>query len=144
MVVLIKLRKIRHMHFSQSMLIAAWTNFHVHLRDIPQQTFQRCFNDIFRLTRSQPQVTPNQRWKNVVLVNVTIYNVKQRRISVVYFKVDINNAGQHQNHVVIFNVDFHSFRQRQNNVVNMIICKNAKSKHRVKSKTRRTYFLDFK
>ena len=64
----------------------------------------------------------NQRWNNVVYVNVEIYNVQQRWIN-----------------VIIFNVDFHNVGQRQNNVANMTIWK--KIEPRVKNKI---MFLSFK
>ena len=63
----------------------------------------------------------NQRWSNVVYVNVRIYNVEHRRINVVYFKVR-----QRRNNVVIFNVDLHNVEPRRNNVVNMTIKKMKK------------------
>ena len=68
-------------------------------------------------------ITSNQRWSNVVYVNVKIYNVQQRWNNVVYFNVELNNVGQRQNNVVVFNVDFHSVGQRRNNVANMTISK---------------------
>ena len=52
--------------------------------------------------------TSNQRWNNVVYVNVETYNVEQRRIN-----VDDNNVRQRRNNVVIFNIDFHNVDQRR-------------------------------
>ena len=72
------------------------------------------------------QATSNQRWNNVVFVNVEIYNVEQRRINVVYFNVDINNFRQRRNKVVVFNLEFHSVDHCRNNVVNTTICKKMK------------------
>ena len=69
----------------------------------------------------------NQRWNNVVYVNVEIYNVEQRQINIIYFKVDINNVRQCPNNAVIFNVEFQNVDQRQNNViVNVTIFRNLK------------------
>ena len=65
---------------------------------------------------SRRRTTSNQRWNNVVYVNVGIYNVERRQINVVYFKVDLNNFRHWQNNIVIFNADFQ-------NVVNMTIKK---------------------
>ena len=56
---------------------------------------------------SRRRTTSNQRWNNVVYVNVEIYNVEQR-----------------WNNIVIFNVDFHNVGQRRNSVANMAIWKN--------------------
>ena len=58
---------------------------------------------------SRRRTTLNQRWYNVVYVNVEIYNVEQR-----------------WNNIVIFNVDFHNVGQRRNNVANMTISKKIK------------------
>ena len=82
---------------------------------------------------SRRRTTSNQRWNNVVYVNVEIYNVQQRRINVVYFNVDLNNVRQRRNNVVIFNVDFHNVGERRNNVASMTIWRK-KTKLRVKSK----------
>ena len=56
---------------------------------------------------SRRRTTSNQRWNNVVYVNVEIYNVEQR-----------------WNNIVIFNVNFHNVGQRRNSVANMAIWKN--------------------
>ena len=42
----------------------------------------------------------NQRWNNVVYVNVEIHNVQPRWSNVVYFNVELNNVGQRRNNVV--------------------------------------------
>ena len=68
----------------------------------------------------------NQRWNNVVYLNVEIYSAQQRWNKVVYFSVELNNVRQRRNNFVIFNVDFHNFGQRRNTVSNMIIWKNIK------------------
>ena len=52
------------------------------------------------------RTTSNQRWNNVLYVNVEISKVQQRWNPIVYFNVELNNA-----------------RQRRNNVANMIISK---------------------
>ena len=88
---------------------------------------------------SQRHTTSNQRWNNVVYVNVEIYNVEQRWNTVVFFNVELNNVRQRRNNVAIFNVDFHNVGQRQNNVANMTIWK--KYKPRFKNKIT---FLNFK
>ena len=76
---------------------------------------------------SRGRTLPNQRWNNVLYVNVQIYNVEQRRINVVYFNFDISNVRQRRNNVVIiFNVEFHNVDQRRNIVVNMTIFKKLK------------------
>ena len=96
------------------------------MEDSTQQTFQRRFNVAFRLIwrmTSRRRTTSNQRWNNVVYVNVEIYNVQQRWNNVVYFNVELNNVRQRRNNVVIFNVDFHNVGQRRNNVGNMTIWK---------------------
>ena len=72
---------------------------------------------------SRRRTTSNQRWNNVVYVNVEIYNVEQRWNNVVFFNVELNNVRQRRNNVVIFNVDFHNVGQRRNNVANMTIWK---------------------
>ena len=66
---------------------------------------------------SRRRTTSNQRWNNVVYVNVEIYNVEQRWNNAVFFNVELNNVRQRRNYVVIFNADFHNVGQRQNNVV---------------------------
>ena len=63
--------------------------------------FQRCL--LFDMT-SRCGTTSNQRWNNVVYLNVRIYNVEQRLINVAYFSVDVNDVRQRQNNVVLFNV----------------------------------------
>ena len=68
----------------------------------------------------------NQRWNNVVYVNVEICNVEQLQIKVVNFIADANNVRQRRNNAVIFNVEFHNVDQRQNTVVNIIIIKELK------------------
>ena len=57
---------------------------------------------------SRRRTTSNQRWNNVVYVNVEIYNVQQRWNNVVYFNVELKNVRQRRNNVVIFNVNFHA------------------------------------
>ena len=54
---------------------------------------------------SRRGTTSNQRWNNVVYLNVGIYNVEQRRINVVlcpfvFFNVEFYNVGQHGNNSV--------------------------------------------
>ena len=94
------------------------------LQSLTQQKFQRRFNVAFRLIwRRGTSHTSNQRWNNVMYVNVEIYNVQQRWNNGVYFNVELNNVRQRRNNGVIFNVDFHNFGQRWNNVVNMTIWK---------------------
>ena len=66
---------------------------------------------------SRRRTTSNQRWNNVVYVNVEIYKVEQRRINVTYFHVDINNIRQYRNNIAIFHFEFYNLDQRQNNVV---------------------------
>ena len=88
---------------------------------------------------SRRRTTSNQRWNNVVYVNVKIYNVEQRWNNVLFFNVKINNLRQRRNNVVIFNVDFHNVGQRQNNVANMTIW--IKIKPQFKNKI---IFLSFK
>ena len=68
----------------------------------------------------------DQRWNNVLLVKVEIYNVEQRHINVLFFNVDLNNFRQRQNNVVISNIGFQNVDQRRNNVVNMTIFKKLK------------------
>ena len=69
----------------------------------------------------QRHATSNQRWKNIVYVNVEIHNIEQRWNKVVFFNVEFNNVEwQRRNNVVIFNVDFHNF-------TNMFIWKNKLS-----------------
>ena len=74
---------------------------------------QRCF---WVDMTSRRRTTSNQRWNNVVYVDVEIYNV-------VFFNVELNNVRQRRNNVVIFNVDFHSVGQRRKDVANMAIWK---------------------
>ena len=81
---------------------------------------QRCFWVDMTLRR---RTTSNQRWNNVVYVNVEIHNVEQRWNNVVFFNVELNNVRQRRNNVVIVNVDCHNVGQRQNNVANMTIWK---------------------
>ena len=72
---------------------------------------------------SRRHKTSNQRWNNVVYVNIEIYNVEQSRINVGNFKSDLSNIRQRRNNVVNFNVDFHNTEQSWSNVVNMAIWK---------------------
>ena len=72
------------------------------------------------------RTTSNQRWNNIVYVNVEIYNFQQQWNNVVYFNAELNNVRQRQNNVVIFNVDFYNVGQRWNNVANMTIWKKIK------------------
>ena len=81
---------------------------------------------------SRRHTTSNQRWNNVVYVNVEIYNVQQRWNNVVYFNVELNNVRQRRNNVVIFNVDFHNVGQRRNNVANTTIWKKLKPRFKNK------------
>ena len=87
--------------------------------DVSQQTFQRCFNVVFRLIWPRDVA---QRQTNVegtlCTSNVGIYNIEQRRINVVYFNVDMNNVRERGNNV----------GQHRNNVVNMNTCKKDKNK----------------
>ena len=62
---------------------------------------------------SRRRTISNQRWNNVVYVNI-----QQCQINVVFFNVDVRNVRQRRNNVVIFNVEFHNVDQRRNNVVN--------------------------
>ena len=71
---------------------------------------------------SQSRITSNQRWNDVVYVNVEVQNVQQRRINVNCFKVELSNVSQRQNNV-IFNIDFHNVGQSRNNVLDMTIWK---------------------
>ena len=87
---------------------------------------------------SRRRTTSNQRWNNVVYVNVEIYNVEQRWNNAVFFNVELNNVRQRRNNV-IFNVDFHNVGQRRNNVADMTIWK--KNKPPFKNKM---IFLNFK
>ena len=57
---------------------------------------------------SRRRTTSNQRWNNVVYVNVEIYILQQRWNNIVYFNVELDNVRQHWNKVVIFNVDFYN------------------------------------
>ena len=41
---------------------------------------------------SRRRTTSNQRWNNVVYVNVEIYNVEQRWNNAVFFNVELNNV----------------------------------------------------
>ena len=43
---------------------------------------------------SRRRATSNQRWNNIVYVNVDIYNVEQRWNNVVFFNVELNNVRQ--------------------------------------------------
>ena len=90
---------------------------------------------------SRRRTTTNQRWNNVVNVNVGIYNVKQSRINVVYFNVHMNNVRQRWNNV-IFNVEFHNVWQRRNNVVKMTNSK--KNKKNFKLNTSNSKFFQSK
>ena len=67
------------------------------------------------------RTTSNQRWNNVVYVNVEINNVQQCWNNIVYFNVELSNVRQRRNNVVFFNVDFHNIGQCWNNVANMTI-----------------------
>ena len=78
---------------------------------------------------SRRRTTSNQRWNNVVYLNVGIYNVEQRRINVAYFNVDVNNVRQRRNNVVLFNFEFYNIGQCGNNVVKMTISKKNKKNH---------------
>ena len=68
--------------------------------------FQRCCQVDMA---AQRRTTSNQRWNNVVYVNVEIYNVEQLWTT-----------------IVIFNLEFHNVDQCRNNVVNMTIWKRFK------------------
>ena len=85
------------------------------------------------------RTTSNQRWNNVVYVNIEIYNVEERWNNVVIFNVELNNVRQSRNNVVIFNVDFRNVWQRRNNVANMTIWKKIKPPFKNK-----IIFLSFK
>ena len=90
-------------------------------------TFQRGLNVVARGDMaSRRQTMSNQRWNNVVYVNVAIYNVEQRQINALYFNVYINNVRKRRSNVFIFNPDFHNVDQRRNNVVNMAIFKKLR------------------
>ena len=94
---------------------------------------------------SRGRTTSNQRWKNVVYVNVEIYNIDQRWNSVMFFNVELNNVRQRQNNVVIFNVDFHNVGQCRNNVANMTIWKNiciSLDSKRLKPRFKNTFGLN--
>ena len=73
--------------------------------------------------KSRRRRTSNQRWNNVVYVNLEIYNVQQRWNNVVCFNIELNNVRQCRNNVVTFNVDFHNIVQRRSIVANMTIWK---------------------
>ena len=75
---------------------------------------------------SRRRTMSNQRWNNVMYVNIEIYNVEQRHIKVVCFSVDINYVRKGRNNAVIFNIEFHNTDQRQNNVLNVTIFKKLK------------------
>ena len=81
---------------------------------------QRCF---WVDMTSRRCTTSNQRWNNVVYVNVEIYNLEQRWNNIVFFNVELNNVTQRRNKVVIFNVDFHNVGKRRNDVANITIWK---------------------
>ena len=103
-------------------------NFRLWVNALPANIstlFQRCL--LVDMT-SRRRTTSNQRWNNVVYLNVGIYNVEQRRINVAYFNVDVNNVRQRRNNVVLFNVEFYNVGQRGNNVVKMTISKKNKKK----------------
>ena len=82
---------------------------------------------------SRRRTTSNQRWSNVVYVNVEIYNVEQRWNNIVFLNVELNNVGQRRHNVAIFNVDFHNVGQLRNNLPNMTIWKKYLS---IDSKTK--------
>ena len=90
--------------------------------------FQRCFSIDKR------GATLNQRWNNVIYVNVGIYNAKQRRINIFYFNVFMNNLRQRRNKFDIFNINFHNVGQGPNNAANMTISKKNK-----RNKLKNTY-----
>ena len=64
---------------------------------------QRCF---WVDMTSRRRTTSNQRWNNVVYINVEIYNVEQC-----------------WNNIVCFNVELNNVRQRRNDIANMTIWK---------------------
>ena len=70
---------------------------------------------------SPHQTTSNQRWNNVVYVNVGIYNHEQRPINAAYFDIDWNNVKQRG-----INADFQNVGQHRNNVMNVIMGKKFK------------------
>ena len=71
--------------------------------------------------------TSNQHWKNVVYVNIAIWN-RQCWINVVYFKVDLNHV---KNVDLIFSINFY-IRQPQNNLANVAIWKKRKAQGKQK------------
>ena len=92
-----------------------------------QETFQRGLNVVVRGDMASRSGTmSNQRWNNVVYVNIAIYNVEQRQINALYFNVYINNVRKRRSNVFIFNPEFHNVDQRRNNVVNVAIFKKLK------------------
>ena len=70
--------------------------------------FHRRFNVVVRLiSLRESHTTSNQRWNNVVFVNIETYNI-EFRINVVYFNAYINSVRQHRNNVLFSNVEFHN------------------------------------
>ena len=75
----------------------------VHETILPANISMLCQRSCYVDMMSRRRTTSNQRWNNVVYVNVEICNV-------VYFSLDINNVAQCQNNIVIFNVERDSWR----------------------------------
>ena len=89
------------------------------------EDLQKHQDSFLELGQLVPAVGWNQRWNNVVYVNVEVYNIEQR-----------------WNNIVLFNVELNNVRQRRNNVTNMTIWKNiCIYKPRFKNKI---IFLNFK
>ena len=74
---------------------------------MPSKYFNTVSMLLLRWLTSRRRTLSNQRWNNVVYVNVKIYNFEQRPINVVCFNIDINNVRQRRNNDVILNVEFH-------------------------------------
>ena len=93
------------------------------LQNLPSKYFNFVFMLFLAWYDVATSTTSNQRWDNVVYINVKLYNIKQPRINAAYFNADLKSIRQRRNYVVIFNVDFRNVEQCQNNVLNMTIWK---------------------
>ena len=91
---------------------------------------------------SRRRAVSNERWNNVLYVNIEIYSVEQRQINFVFFKVDINNVRQRRNNAIDFNVDFHNVDQHRNNIVNMTIFKKLNKKIFLRLKKKMTHLIN--
>ena len=118
----------RNHYYLEHLSVAASINF----RFIPSKHFDvasKLSSGCMTLRRG---TTSNQRWNNIVYLNVGIYNVEQRRINVAYFNVDVNNVRQRRNNIVLFNFKFYNVCQRGSNVVKMTIYKKEQKKNHFK------------